>query len=243
MRACGKTTLVALVTLLFLGCTADAMAQQIAGVSPAATRPAPAIPMFGEREIHYVDLAPFARWSNLLARWEHEKEDAAESCVSARDTAPPCPPHEWAEVIERFRGLPLRNQIDGINAAVNAHPYVSALTNWGDPAHWETPFEFFRHNGQCQDYAVTKFLLLRELGVPDSAMRVVVLRDMRREVDHAVLAVAVSGRALMLDNLARNVVSADADPDYHAYYSINGSGWWLHVPNPLMPQAPQLASR
>ncbi|MDE2229418.1 MAG: transglutaminase-like cysteine peptidase [Alphaproteobacteria bacterium] len=56
-----------------------------------------------------------------------------------------------------------------------------------------TPFEFLRRDGQCQDYAITKFLLLRELGVSNNAMPLVVLRDIRRQVDHAVLVVTVSG--------------------------------------------------
>lgn len=49
----------------------------------------------------------------------------------------------------------------------------------------------------------------------------------------------------MLDNLAPRVVSAAANPDYRAYYSINETGWWLHLPNPLTPQilSRQVASR
>jgi predicted transglutaminase-like cysteine proteinase len=231
---------------LSIGPTDYVPAQQLAALSPQQpTAPAPAIPMFGTREIHYFGLTPFARWRALLVRWQHEREDAAKSCVSSRSVAPPCPPREWTELITRFRGRPLREQLNGINAAINAHPYVSALVNWGDPSHWETPFEFFRHDGQCQDYAITKFLLLRELGVPDRAMRLVVLRDILRQVDHAVLVVDVSGRELMLDNLAPTVVSASANPNYHAYYSINESGWWLHLPNPLMPNmlSREVASR
>ena len=59
------------------------------------------------------------------------------------------------------------------------------------------------------------------------------------------LVVDVDGRELMLDNLAPAVVSASANPHYRAYYSINESGWWLHLPNPLMPYSlrPQVASR
>lgn len=57
--------------------------------------------------------------------------------------------------------------------------------------------------------------------------------------------VIVAGQSLMLDNLAPRVVSAAANPDYRAYYSINETGWWLHLPNPLTPQtlSRQVASR
>lgn len=246
MRAGATAVGILLGALLCVGFPSHVRAQELAALSPETpVQSTPPIPMFGVREIHYTGLAPFARWTALLARWEHEQEDAVESCVSAHDTAPPCPPREWTELIARFRGLPVRTQIEGINAAINAHPYVSALANWGDPSHWETPFEFFRRNGQCQDYAIAKFLLLRELGVPNDAMRLVVLRDLRRQVDHAVLVVTVSGHELMLDNLAPDVVSAASNSSYRAYYSINETGWWLHLPNPLMPETftQQVASR
>jgi len=246
MRAHATGIAILLGTMLSLAAPAHVSSQELAALTPQQpVQLTPTIPMFGRREVHYSGLAPFARWSALLVRWEHEREDAAESCVSSHSDAPPCPPREWIRLITRFRGRPIREQIDGINAAINAHPYVSALANWRDPSHWETPFEFFRRNGQCQDYAITKFLLLRDLGIPNRLMRLVVLRDVRRQVDHAVLVVSVSGRALMLDSLAPAVISAAANPDYRAYYSINETGWWLHLPNPLMPDTPsrQVARR
>ena len=202
-------------------------------------------PLFGKHEIHFSDLARFARWTDLLARWKAEREDGAESCTAADAVASPCAPPEWTDLVGRLRGLPLRRQLDAVNDAINAHPYVSAIQNWGDPAHWETPFEFMRKNGQCQDYAIAKFLLLRELGVPNDRMRLVVLRDERRQIDHAVLVVSADGRELLLDNLIDGVVPASAAADYRAYYSINETGWWLSLPNPLLPEGPvaQVASR
>lgn len=202
-------------------------------------------PLFGKHEIHYSNLDQFARWTDLLARWKAEREDSAESCIAADSLASPCAPPEWTDLVERLRGLPLRRQLEAVNDAINAHPYVSAVQNWGDPAHWETPFEFMRKNGQCQDYAIAKFLLLRELGVPNDRMRLVVLRDVRRQFDHAVLVVSVDGQELLLDNLIDGIVPASAAADYRAYYSINETGWWLSLPNPLLPEGPvaQVASR
>jgi len=146
--------------------------------------------------------------------------------------------------VQELKGAGLRTSVQRVNEAINRYSFVASTQNWGKE-YWETPFEFVRHGGQCQDYAITKFLLLRALGVPDDAMRLVVLRDMRRQVDHAVLVVTVAGQSLMLDNLAPRIVSAASNPDYRAYYSINESGWWLHLPNPLMPQtlSRQVANR
>ncbi len=214
------------------------------GPVPAEEIAAPP-PMFGKREIHFSNLAQFTRWTDLLARWKVEREDAAESCFAADAAAAPCAPPEWTDLVERLHGLPLRRQLEAVNDAINAHPYVSAVQNWGDPTHWETPFEFMRKNGQCQDYAIAKFLLLRELGVPNDRMRLVVLRDVHRQFDHAVLVVSVDGQELLLDNLIDGIVPASAPANYRAYYAINETGWWLYSPNPLLPEGPvsQVAGR
>jgi predicted transglutaminase-like cysteine proteinase len=94
--------------------------------------------------------------------------------------------------------------------------------------YWESPFEFLRHGGQCQDYAIAKYLLLRAAGVPAEQMRMVVLRDAAIDLDHAVLVVYVNGEPMLLDNLRGNIVPARSVSYYHPYYSINENGWWTH---------------
>src|SRR5712671_132989 len=127
------------------------------------------------------------------------------------------------------RGLDLRAKLGRVNAAVNGHPYVPSQRNWGESNHWETPFEFLRKSGQCQDYAVAKYLLLRAAGVPAEQLRVLVLRDTRLGLDHAVAVAYVEGEAFLLDNRIGAVVPADSVHHYQPYYSINEEGWWLHV--------------
>ena len=56
----------------------------------------------------------------------------------------------------------------------------------------------------------------------------VIVNDRARRATHAVLAVYVDGRPLILDNLRNDVVAADLIGDYEPVYSINEQGWWLH---------------
>jgi len=65
--------------------------------------------------------------------------------------------------------------------------------------------------------------------LPMRIMRLVVLRNIHRQVDHAVLVGTVGKQNLMLDNLAPRVVAAASNPNYRAYYSINEAGWWLYL--------------
>jgi predicted transglutaminase-like cysteine proteinase len=204
----------------------DAVAGASTAVSrggDAASRQAPAL--FGTREIYSPDLAAFDKWTGMLARFRLEQATASRDCAVSAS----CKFAEWRRLVDTLRGLDRRSQLDRVNAAVNLHPYVASQRNWGESNHWETPYEFLRKSGQCQDYAIAKYLLLRAAGVPATELRVVVLRDTELGLDHAVTVAYVDGKALLLDNQMAAVVPADSVRHYQPYYSINEAGWWLHV--------------
>ena len=182
--------------------------------------------LFGSSEVYSQGTRRFKQWTAMLARAAAERKDARHVCSSRRDTQ--CVPAEWQTLIDQLRGLDLRRQIAGVNQAMNRHPYVPAAANWHRSMYWESPFEFLRRGGQCQDYAIAKYMLLRAAGVPADLMRMVVLRDAALGLDHAVLAVYVDGAPLLLDNLRSDIVAASSVHDYHPYYSINENGWWTH---------------
>lgn len=192
--------------------------------------------LFESREIHSTNLAQFKQWRDVIARWQQERAKAVKPCADGAWTA--CEPKEWTHLVRELRDLPLRDKIERVNTAFNRHPYVPSYKNWGEANHWETPFEFLRKNGQCQDYAIAKFMMLRALGVPSESLRIIVLRDTALGLDHAVVVAYVNGEALMLDNQMPRVVPVSQARHYRPYYSINETGWWLHVPNPLGIEAP-----
>lgn len=182
--------------------------------------------LFGSSEVYSDNIASFTQWMSMLARSAAERQAARHPCTSRSETQ--CIPQEWQSLLERLRGLDLRHQIAIVNAALNRHPYVTTMHNWHRAMYWETAFEFLRYGGQCQDYAIAKYLLLRAAGVPAAAMRVIVLHDEAIGLDHALLAVYVDGEPLLLDNLRRDIVPARSVGYYRPYYSINEDGWWLH---------------
>ncbi|HEX9489720.1 MAG TPA: transglutaminase-like cysteine peptidase [Stellaceae bacterium] len=197
----------------------------VADAYPAASRQAPAL--FGTREIFSPDMAPFDKWTGMLARFRREQAAGQRACARVAPAA--CEPIEWRQLLGALRGLDLRAKLDRVNAAVNRHPYVASQRNWGESNHWETPFEFLRKSGQCQDYAIAKYMLLRAAGVAAAQLRVLVLRDTRLGRDHAVAVAYVEGEAFLLDNQIGAVVTARSVHHYQPYYSINEEGWWLHI--------------
>jgi predicted transglutaminase-like cysteine proteinase len=185
---------------------------------------APESALFGTSEVFSADSSAFFKWHGALQRFAAEQQRDTACAPGAAS----CAPAQWRALVRSLQGLSLRAKIDAANAAINAHPYVPSYVNWRESNHWETPFEFLRKGGQCQDYAVTKYLLLRAAGVPAQELRVVVVHDERLGLDHAVTVAYVDGQALVLDNLRSAVLPAASVHDYQPYYSINEQGWWLH---------------
>jgi predicted transglutaminase-like cysteine proteinase len=190
--------------------------------------------LFGSREVYSSSTWRFAQWTDMMQRTEAAYKASTHTCTSRADTN--CTPAEWQSLINGLKGLDLRAQITRVNDAMNSHPYVATAQNWHRSMYWESPFEFLSYGGQCQDYAIAKYELLRAAGVPADLMRMVVLRDTAIGVDHAVLAVYVDGQPMLLDNLRRDIVPASSVSSYRPYYSINENGWWTHFGGQAMTQ-------
>ena len=194
----------------------DAPADAVAFRPPTAPRAG----LFGTEEVYSSDNAAFTKWNGMLARHRAQLAET-ESCDG-------CAAAEWHELVARLSSLPFHAKLEAVNTALNRLSYVTSMRNWGETNHWETPLEFLRKGGQCQDYAIAKYLALRAAGVPADRLRLVVLRDMRLGIDHAVTVAYGEGEAWVLDNQSASLVTSDSLLHYQPYYSISEQGWWLH---------------
>ncbi len=89
-----------------------------------------------------------------------------------------------------------------VNAYFNRWPYRLDIDVYGESEYWATPQEFLRLSGDCEDYSITKYYALKQLGVPVDRMRIVMLIDTIRGIAHAVLAVKQGDETYVLDNLS-----------------------------------------
>lgn len=176
--------------------------------------------LFDGTETFLPDLSPLPQWTAVLARYDRALRSGALA------------PVEWSRLVAELSGLGFRKKIERANAGINRYPYVPSQLNWGRPDYWETPAEFLVKYGQCQDYAVTKYFLLRAAGVPADRLRVVVVRDLRTRSAHAVLVTDPHGERLLLDNQIRRVVPFATVHRYQPLYALNEEGWWLFKARP-----------
>ena len=89
-----------------------------------------------------------------------------------------------------------------INRAVNlAIQPESDLIQWGVPDRWSAPLiTLATGRGDCEDYAIAKYVALQEAGVSERDLRVVIVHDLATAEDHAVVAARFEQKWLVLDN-------------------------------------------
>ena len=185
-------------------------------------------PLFGTREVRSDDLKPFQKWLGALEKHAAERLQMDSGCVPG--ALERCRVQHWKAFLDRTAMLDRRAQIDAVNRYMNEHAYVLDIVNWGVEDYWESPKELLDRNGDCEDYAIAKFISLRLLGVDNDAMRIVVLQDLNLRILHAILVVQLDEQILVLDNQIRTVVPIERIRHYKPIYSINERHWWLHRP-------------
>jgi predicted transglutaminase-like cysteine proteinase len=209
-----------------LSCILIACAAHAAGETAVESPRYPAL--FGSREVQSGNLAPFQKWTGMLARQVNERVLYDGPCGSRRFNR--CHLQEWRRLLAEVATKDRRAQLEAVNNFMNGAPYITDPVNYGVPDYWATPLQFLGKNGDCEDYAIAKFISLRELGFDNSELRIVIVDDVNLRVPHAVLAVYLDSRILVLDNQIPRVISAELVRHYRPIYSINEDRWWRHQP-------------
>ena len=174
--------------------------------------PAPLEAVFDPKQPHSPNNAPFTRYHDMLRRFG---DALANGDTSTR---------AWLQMIRGFRGLPSIVQITQVNEAMNKRPYVPEIRDY-----WMSPGEFLKYGGDCEDFAIAKYLALRDLGHAEENLRIVIVNDLMLRIPHALLTVRrTEVGTLVLDNQDKMVRRAADVHRYAPVYSINRLGWWKH---------------
>lgn len=184
--------------------------------------------LFGYSAVEQPDTETFVQWIQVLER--HLQIDIPEG-ECHESVLNLCHMRDWLAFLEGLRGRPRAEQLEAVNRYANRKHYVLDLDNYGLEDYWAVAREFLYNNGDCEDFAITKFFSLRWLGYAMDDLRIVVLQDTNLRVPHAVLAVAGQDDVMILDNQIQEVVSQRDIVHYAPVYAINENHWWLFLPH------------
>lgn len=187
-----------------------------AAVGPVASYPE----LFNSSEKRSSDLSAFTKWNQMFSRFDTEMKDPSSAKIMK----------EWKDNLESMKGLSLEAMVERVNNMANRVAYINDSKNWKKSDYWATPIEFFKYGGDCEDFAIAKYASLRALGVPDSRMRVAIVKDMQKNIPHAILIVYTDNGPVLLDNQIKTVKASTDVAHYKPIFSINRTAWWLHKP-------------
>ncbi len=192
------------------------LAMALTGI-PVATR-ADEFQLIGARYDVGSSPSRFPKWTSVLERDVRQRAAPSEAPYLSA----------WLEFLESQRSADEEHQLDAVNRYVNRIPFISDLENYGVYDWWATPAEFFsRNGGDCEDYVITKYLSLKELGRSPDKMRLVVLWDQDRQQYHAVLEYALNGGSVLLGSRHPHLFRWSDVPNFHPIFALNERSYWI----------------
>lgn len=113
--------------------------------------------------------------------------------------------------------------------------YQTDIQLWKQNDYWATPLETLgRGLGDCEDYAIAKYISLRALGVSDDKLRLIYVKaklaGTNKTQAHMVLGYFATPNAqpLILDSLITKVLPAAKRVDLSPVFSFNSQGLWAN---------------
>ncbi len=140
----------------------------------------------------------------------------------------------WFRLLNDNRDLAETEQVEAVNSFFNRHiRFAEDRDIWGVEDYWATPLETLGvRRGDCEDYAIAKYMSLKMLGIPRERLRLIYVRAQLtggHSQAHMVLGYYATTDAapLILDNLNPQVLPAQQRPDLRPVFSFNSAGLWV----------------
>jgi len=143
----------------------------------------------------------WVKWRKIETEFATEADTVA-ACRAAGTRCTNAAAQKYLALIEESRRLPERARIAQINRVINASiRYTSDEEQFGMPDVWTAPLATLGSGrGDCEDYAIAKYVALRDAGFAAEDLRLLIVHDRNARQDHAVASVRQGGQWLMLDN-------------------------------------------
>lgn len=185
--------------------------------------------LFGTTEFEAGSLEALPQWKQAIATFADLKAAASScdqdilKCGSQQMTL-------WRTKIQELEHAAAPLKIREINRFINRWQKTSDQELYGEPDHWAAPMDFIQKGGDSEDFAIMKYVSLKELGIRADAMRIVVTNDVLRGQTHTILTVRIGGKSLVLDSQNDSVLADDFIKYYVPFYSANETTRWAHIP-------------
>jgi predicted transglutaminase-like cysteine proteinase len=178
------------------------------------------------------------KWLGVQRRLDDEMVQLA-LCEGDRDGCVSPAALKFLDIIETARLRDGRARFGEVNRAINlAIKPTSDLAAHGELDAWTPPLATLaRGGGDCEDYAIAKFVALRRAGIAPDDLRIVIMQDTIGGEHHAVAAARLDGRWLMLDNRRMAMVEDSDVRNFRPAFVIDHHAVMRYADAPLLADA------
>lgn len=142
----------------------------------------------------------------------------------------------WEQMLREAVSRSAMEQVQMVSQFFHQHVrYRLDSQLYGMEDYWASPLETLGHGmGDCEDYAIAKYVSLRMLGISDNNLRMIYVRarigGARSTITEAHMVLGYypqpNAEPLILDSLVRDIQPASARPDLQPVFSFNAAGLW-----------------
>lgn len=184
--------------------------------------------VFRSLEIETNATAGIGNWTRAQRKLAAEATDYA--ACDAGSAKCPAQLRDWRTKLGQWRNLASKAKLIQVNRFANAAIlYTDDRQAFHAADYWATPAQSLKGRGDCEDYALLKYASLRALGFSEDQLRIVVVKDLRAGIGHAILSVKSDGGIFILDNQDNRVLRHDSVLRYAPIYSVNAKGRWINI--------------
>ena len=145
---------------------------------------------------------------------------------------PPPEQAQWLSLVRLLPTLPVSQKLQYINGFFNNRPSIKDIQNYGQDEYWASPEEFLQKGGDCEDFALSKYLALRHtLNWPEEDVWMLAGHSTDKKRWHMVLVVREGKKLIIMDNLSRPAHLLVPEKTFMQHFlplfAINHQGSWV----------------
>jgi predicted transglutaminase-like cysteine proteinase len=178
-----------------------------------------------------------AAWREYSRLWEHVLRSYARDAEKEKDSLAHLPQISRESRLNLEKALPRMKPLEKVSAISGFINFqAEGATDreiYGVEEKWVAPAEFFRQaRGDCEDFAIAKYFVLREKGFPADGLRLLIVKE-NGKAGHMLLAVLIDGQPYIIDNNSRPpglVLKQNEQLSryYNLSFAFNEHGVWLY---------------
>jgi predicted transglutaminase-like cysteine proteinase len=181
--------------------------------------------------------AAAAAWQQYSRLWEHVLRSYSHDAEKEKNSLAYLPQISQESRLNLENALPRMKPLEKVSAISGFINFqAEGATDkeiYGVEEKWAAPAEFFRlARGDCDDFAIAKYFVLREKGFSADSLRLLIVRE-GGKAGHMLLSVLIDGQPYIIDNNSRppGLVLKQNEHLSHYYnlrFAFNENGVWLY---------------